>query len=202
MDYKNLNDYELLSYVSESEESKQIIFEKYKPRIDELATKFIVYCHNTGIELNDLTQEGMVGLNDAIINFSETRDTTFYTFAIKCIKSKMISAIVKAKRLKNKPLNTSIYLELNELDKSNSFGKTLVDNSNNPEKILINKEEEEKIIKIINNDLSEFEKDVINLKINGFKYREIADILGKEIKLIDNTVQKIKRIIREKIKEN
>ena len=144
----------------------------------------------------------MVGLNDAIINFSETRDTTFYTFAIKCIKSKMISAIVKAKRLKNKPLNTSIYLELNELDKSNSFGKTLVDNSNNPEKILINKEEEEKIIKIINNDLSEFEKDVINLKINGFKYREIADILGKEIKLIDNTVQKIKRIIREKIKEN
>lgn len=200
MNYENLNDYELLSYVSEKNgEANEIIFEKYKPYIVDRANKLIIYCKNYGVEINDLIQEGMVGLNDAINTFNEIHDTTFYTYASKCINSRIISFIVKSGRLKNKVLNDSVFLDLYESDKTNSFGKDLADNSYNPEEILIDEESKREILDIIDKYLTDFEKEVINLKINGFKYREIADMTGKEMKYIDNTIQRIKNKIRERL---
>jgi RNA polymerase sporulation-specific sigma factor len=195
-----MNDYELLSYVSENnEEANEIIFEKYKPYIVDRANKLYVYCKNCGVEVNDLIQEGMVGLNNAIKTFNEVYDTLFYTYASKCINSRIISYIVKSGRLKNKILNESIFLELNDSDKSNGFGRDLADNSYNPEEILINEESKNEILKIINEQLNDFERDVIYLKINGFKYKEIADMMGRDVKYIDNCIQRIKNKIREKL---
>ena len=198
--YRDLNDYELISYVSENnEEAKEIIFKKYEPLIHDRARKLFKYCKNNGAEENDLVQEGMIGLNDAIKTFKETKEALFYTYALKCINSRIISYIVKLGRLKNKVLNSSIFLELNQQDESNDFGKNLADNSFNPEEILMNEEKKNEILEIIDRVLNDFEKQVINLKINGFKYKEIADILGKDVKLIDNTIQKCKNKIREEL---
>jgi len=198
MNYEGLNDYELLSYVSEKNgEANEIIFEKYKPYIVDRANKLFIYCKNYGVEINDLIQEGMVGLNDAINSFNEIHDTTFYTYASKCINSRIISFIVKSGRLKNKILNDSVFLDLYESDKSNSFGKDLADNSYNPEEILLDEESKREILDIIDKCLTDFEREVINLKINGFKYKEIADMTGKDVKYIDNTIQRIKNKIRE-----
>ena len=86
VDYSELNDYELLSYVSEkNEEANEMIFKKYKPLIVDRANKLYLYCTNCGVEVNDLIQEGMVGLNDAISGFDESKDTCFYTYALRCI---------------------------------------------------------------------------------------------------------------------
>lgn len=201
--YNELNDYELISYISENnEEANDIIFEKYKPLIIDRSNKLFTYCKNCGAEVNDLIQEGMVGLSDAIKNFSETKEASFYTYASKCINHKIISYIVKSRRLKNKILNNSIFLELNLQDESNSFGKNLADNSYNPEEILISEESKQEILDIIDKTLNDFEKEVMNLKINGFKYKEIADILGKDMKYIDNCIQKSKAKIREQLAKN
>ena len=176
-----------------------MIFQKYKPLIVETANKMYVYCKKMGIEVNDLIQEGMVGLSNAINTFSESHETTFYTYASRCINRKIISYIIRMGRLKNKILNDSVFLELYDEDQSNGFGKSLADNSYNPESILINEEGKQEILDIIDNNLTEFEKEVINLKINGFKYKEIADMLGKDVKYIDNCIQKIKNKIRLKL---
>lgn len=194
-----MNDYELLSYVSEDGSANEMIFQKYKPLIVETANKMYVYCKKMGIEVNDLVQEGMVGLSNAINTFSESHETTFYTYASRCINRKIISYIIRLGRLKNKILNESVFLELYDEDQSNGFGKSLADNSYNPENILINEESKQEILDIIDNNLTEFEKEVINLKINGFKYKEIADMLGKDVKYIDNCIQKIKNKIRLKL---
>jgi len=199
MSYEDLNDYELLSYVSENDDASEIIFSKYRPMIFNIANKMHKYCKNGGIEINDLVQEGLVGLNEAIKTFSEHKDTSFYTYASKCINSRIISLVVSAGRLKNKVLNDSIFLELSDADKTNCYGKTLIDNSYNPEEVLISEENKNEILNIIDNCLNDFEKEVINLKINGFKYKEIADMLGKDIKYIDNTIQKIKNKIKERL---
>lgn len=201
--YKDLNDYELISYVSENnEEANELIFKKYEPLIHDRARKLFKYCKNNGAEEKDLVQEGMIGLNDAIKTFKETKEALFYTYALKCINSRIISYIVKLGRLKNKVLNNSILLELNQQDESNNFGKDLADNSFNPEEILMNEEKKNEILEIINRTLNAFEKQVIELKINGFKYKEIADILGKDTKFIDNTIQKCKNKIREELAKN
>ena len=194
-----MNDYELLSYVSEDESANEMIFKKYKPLIVETANNLYIYCKKMGVEINDLIQEGMVGLNKAINSFSESHETTFYTYASRCINRSIISYIVRLGRLKNKVLNNSVFLELYDEDQSNGFGKSIADNSYNPENILISEESKKEILDIIDNDLNEFEREVINLKINGFKYKEIADMLGKDVKYIDNCIQKIKNKIRLKL---
>lgn len=201
MKYSDMNDYELLSYVSEDESANEIIFEKYKPLIVEISNKLYIYCKKFGVEINDLIQEGMVGLSGAINSFDDSYDTTFYTYASRCINRKIISYIIRLGRVKNKALNNSVFLELYDEDQSNGFGKELADNSYNPENVLLNEEGKNQILSIIDTYLTDFEKEVINLKINGFKYKEIADILGKDSKYIDNCIQKIKNKIRSRLNE-
>ncbi len=196
--YRDINDYELISYISENnEEANEIIFEKYQPLIMDRANKLFIYCKNNGAELNDLIQEGMLGLNDAVKNFNDSMDTCFYTYALRCINSRIITYIVKSKRLKNKVLNDSIFLEFNNQDETNSYGKNLMDNSYNPEEILINEENKNEILEIMDKYLTDSEKEIMNLKINGFKYKEIADMIGKDIKYVDNSIHKSKNKIRE-----
>jgi len=196
MNYNDINDYELLSYVSENEDASEIIFEKYKPLIINVATNMIKYCKNSGVDLNDLIQEGLVGLNIAIKSFADNKDASFYTYAVRCINNRMISLIVSCRRLKNKALNDSVFLELSDNDLTNSYGKDIADNSFNPEEILIDLENKNEILEIIENCLNENEKQVIYLKIDGYKYKEIADILGKDIKYVDNIIQRIKNKLK------
>ena len=39
------------------------------------------------LDINDFYQEGLIGLMTAINTYDETKDTTFYTYATKCIKN-------------------------------------------------------------------------------------------------------------------
>ena len=72
MQYREYNDYELLNYISENnEEANEILFEKYKPLIVNISNKLYKYCKNKGLELNDLIQEGMLGLNLALKNYDQ-----------------------------------------------------------------------------------------------------------------------------------
>lgn len=199
MNYRDYNDYELLSYISEkNEEASEVLFEKYRPLILATANRMLGYCKNTGLELNDLIQEGMLGLNLAMNSFDEEKDTSFYTYAKMCIERKIISQVVASRRLKHKALNDSLSLE--NTDENNSdyvYDKSLTDNSYNPEEILFNGENEKDLVKEVSDILTDFEAQVFELKINGFDYKEIAEILDKDIKAIDNALQRIKVKIKK-----
>lgn len=199
MNYRDYNDYELLSYISEkNEEASEVLFEKYRPLILATANRMLGYCKNTGLELNDLIQEGMLGLNLAMNSFDEEKDTSFYTYAKMCIERKIISQVVASRRLKHKVLNDSLSLE--NTDENNTdyvYDKSLTDNSYNPEEILFNGENERDLVKEVSDILTDFEAQVFELKINGFDYKEIAEILDKDIKAIDNALQRIKVKIKK-----
>lgn len=193
MNYRDYNDYELLSYVSEkNEEASEVLFEKYRPLILATANRLFCYCKNTGLELNDLVQEGMLGLNMAMNSYSDTKDTTFYTYAKTCIERKIITQVVASRRLKHKVLNDSLSLEMDENNYDYVFDKNLTDNSYNPEEVLFNYEKEKDLVKEASDLLTDFETQVFELKINGFDYKEIAEILDKDVKAIDNALQRIK----------
>lgn len=194
MNYKDYNDYELLSYVSEkNEEASEVLFEKYRPLILATANRLFCYCKNTGLELNDLVQEGMLGLNLAMNSYDDNKDASFYTYAKTCIERKIISQVVASRRLKHKVLNESLSLE--NTDENNYdyvFDKSLSDNSYNPEAILFNSETEKSLVGQVSGLLTNLETQVFELKINGFDYKEIAEILDKDIKSIDNALQRIR----------
>ena len=197
MNYRDYNDYELLSKINDNEESTELIYKKYKPLIEKNAKRFLKYSKYTGLEINDLIQEGYIGLNRAIKSFNDTKETSFYTYAKTLIERKQISSLIGSNRLKHKFLNESIPLDITVSEDDNIDLKDLIgDNTSNPESVLTDKENINTLIEKIDEELTDFERQVFHLKISGFEYMEIADLLDKTSKQVDNAIQRIKNKIK------
>ena len=199
MEYKDFNDYELLDYIAEgNEEANNIIIKKYEPLINKIAIKMLGFCKNNGLEKSDLVQEGMIGLNHAIERYHEQKDVLFYTYAKKCIERKIISVVISSNRNKNKILNESISYD----DDENLLLKFIKSQTPSPEEEILNLELEEDLLQRIKVILTDLEEQVFTLLISGFKYKEIAQILDKDEKSIDNAIQRIKTKIKNNINED
>ncbi|NLM63126.1 MAG: sigma-70 family RNA polymerase sigma factor [Mollicutes bacterium] len=199
MKYRDYEDGELVSLIEENhEDAREILFEKYRPLIVSLANKMYKTCKYSGIEINDLIQEGFIGLSNAINHYNEHKNTSFYTYVRTCIERRMISLIVSTKRLKHKILNESLSLEETIKNSDDvSLEDFIGDSKTDPENIILNKETKQELITKIKMHLTDFEEQVFELKINGFNYREIAKILDKNPKAIDNALQRIKDKVRK-----
>ena len=194
MDYKDFNDYELLNYIAEgSEDANNIIIKKYEPLINKIAIKMLPFCKNNGLDKNDLVQEGMIGLNHAIERYQERQNILFYTYAKTCIERKIISVIIASNRIKNKILNESISYD----DDDNLLLKFVKSTTPSPEEEVLNLELEETLLTKIRNVLTELEEQVFELLISGFNYKEIAEVLDKDQKSIDNAKERIKSKVRK-----
>lgn len=202
MNYRDYNDNELVNYVSENnEEAIEIIYKKYKPLINKIATKlYKKYCTNTSLEVSDLEQEGLIALNSAMNHYKENKDTLFYTYAKTCIERKIISTVIRANRQKQKILNDSLSYEL-DINDGTSLQSLLKDVTTNPENILIDMENSSELMDEIENTLTPFEQQVLQLKLDGFEYKEIAEIIDKEPKSIDNALNRIKTKIKKILEE-
>lgn len=199
--YDNINDYDLLDKVSDNEMATERLFEKYKPLINKIASKAYYKNKKSGLELNDLIQEGMIGFSVALNTYSDNKDASFFTFARMCIIRKISSSITKAKRQKHLILNESISVE-NISDDLNKKEKIFTDNESNPENILIIDEKIKEIKNNIEKDLTNLEKEVFELKTAGFNYKEIAELLEKTPKSIDNTISRIRIKTNKYLNEN
>lgn len=110
--YKNLNDYEQLYLVCENDEyAREKIFNKYKPIIVSIAKKYLTYSNNR-FDLDDLVQEGYIGLNRAISSFNEKENVLFYTFSVVCIERQIKSYYRQFKTLKNYHFYNSCSLDM------------------------------------------------------------------------------------------
>ena len=201
-DYKD-NDYELLYLISENnEDAKELFYTKYKPIIEMKASKYKKYAESKGYDFNDLVQEGMIGLSQAINDFSEQKDVQFNTFANLCIDRQLYTFIRNIDRDKHKILNDSVSLD----STINSIGKPLTeildDKNVDPESSFIEMEEKQELFKKITNLLSKQETDVFYLRIQGFTYKEIAALLNITPKAVDGCISKIKSKISNKLDED
>ena len=185
-------DYELLDYICESnEDATKILYDKYKAVIETIARSKVN--NGIGLEFNDLVQEGMIGFSEAIRDYKDQKDVTFYTFASLCIERQILTAIKKATRDKHKLLNGSISLDYTYDEDSNMYDNISDDTQQSPEDKVIEMEEEKQLYGIIVDKLSSFEKQVFDLKIKDFSYKEIGQLLNVDSKKIDNAIQRIKQ---------
>lgn len=190
MSYDGLNDYELVSYVMNNEEATDLLFEKYRPLIYGIATR--MYKDNLGLDINDLVSAGMIGFSVALNTYNEHKDTLFFTYARKCIESRIATLLKSAKRKKYHVLNNSISVEALEEEFNIDLEKLVGDEKVNPERIMVDNENVYELILGIKKDLTNFESEVFDLKRNGFNYKEIAEALGVDSKKVDNAIQRIK----------
>lgn len=199
MRYDEINDYELLDQVSESEIATEALYEKYQPLIKKIATKAYYKNSNIGIELSDLIQEGMIGFSVAMNTFDENKATSFYTFARMCIIRRIISCISMANRQKHQILNESISVEV--MSDSHNIEKILEDAESNPERVILSDENTKELIEKIEEELTDFEREVFELKTAGFSHGEIGELLEKDSKSIYNAINRIKAKIDKFKKE-
>ncbi len=193
MDYKNINDYEQLYLIRENDdEAKDTVFHKYKPIIISIASKYYNYLKERGIDREDLIQEGQVGLYKAINAYKETEDACFYTFCIICIEREIKSYCRKYTSSKSEVLNTAYSINQSENEDIFFYENELVDDSIfNPDTYLSNNYVYCKLIQF-KNSLVFKQSLVFELRCNGFKYREIAELLDISINSVDNYIHNYK----------
>ena len=148
-----------------------------------------------GGDSEDLIQEGMVGLLSAIRVYDPAKEASFRTYAEVCIKNRLISAIKAVSRDKHTPLNNYVSFETPLFDGSAdhyAYG-TPQQRQEDPEAIMIGREEFRERLGVLKGQLSGFEAKVLGLYLNGSSYSEIAAEVMRSPKSVDNAVQRIRR---------
>lgn len=199
--YEGISDEALISRIQKGEkEAIDFIMEKYKNLVRTKARKLFLI----GGDKDDLIQEGMIGLYKAVWDFDGAKDASFGTFAELCIARQMYDAIKASNRKKNIPLNTYVsfyapaYGESLEGDEKDSMVDLFfADNKENPEALMIDRENARVLEQKLNESLSVFEREVLEMFVRGHSYTEIAKVLARQPKSIDNALQRIKgKLIR------
>lgn len=138
-----------------------------------------------GVAVDDVVQEGLLGLVKAT-RLYDSGKSSFKTFATLCIQSSMLSFVRQVLSLKNQPLANFSPLDQSELG-------LLEDNSQNPEEILLGKEQVKNLMEKINVILSPLEQQTLKLYLSGHSYIEISTILSTSSKAVDNALQRVRR---------
>ena len=198
-DYETSKDEELILRIRDGEEKiTDYIMEKYKNLVRSKAGSMYIL----GADREDLIQEGMIGLFKAIRDYDIGRDASFATFADLCVARQMYTAVQAAGRKKHAPLNSYVSLYAGNGSDKIEEEKELLDSlvsrdEQNPEELLIDRENVERIEKAIESELSSFERQVLDLYLTGMKYTEIARVLGKDDTSTDNALQRCRSKIRK-----
>ena len=198
IDRQDLEKYEQLSddevaLLAQGGDGQALVYllDKYKNFVRARARSYFLI----GADHEDIVQEGMIGLYKAIRDYKADKQTSFRAFAELCVKRQIITAIKTATRQKHVPLNS--YVSLNKPLYDEESDRALMDviegRVTNPEDLFISQEEVNHIHEQIDVLLSDLEKQVLEAFMDGKSYQEIAVMLDRHVKSIDNALQRVKR---------
>jgi RNA polymerase sporulation-specific sigma factor len=191
--YRTMTDEELVDGVRLGDTGAlEYLINKYKNFVRAKARSYFLI----GADHEDIFQEGMIGLYKAIRDFRGDKLASFKAFAELCVTRQIITAIKTATRQKHIPLNSYVSLDKPIYDEDSE--RTLQDvltggSATDPEELYINREEHEDIEDKMAKILSELERKVLMLYLDGRSYQEIAVDLNRHVKSIDNALQRVKR---------
>lgn len=193
MPYEAFSDEELIKKLRHGKDDiTDYILEKYKPLVRKKTNAMYLI----GGETEDLIQEGMIGLFKAIRDYKPDKDASFYHFAELCINRQLYSALEASNRKKHQPLNS--YISLSEQEHPDAVAaELLVDKESGPEQTVIEQEVWEEYKKRLAQKLSRMENQVLQYYLDGNHYIQIAEMMGKSPKSIDNALQRIRQKIRQ-----
>lgn len=186
---------------SDNPRALEYIISKYKSFVRTKARAYFL----VGADNDDIVQEGMIGLYKAIRDYDKGKLTSFRSFAEICITRQIITAIKSATRQKHIPLN--FYVSLNKPVYEEESERTLEDmisgnKATDPMELFIGREDMDIMESKIGEILSELEMEVLMSYIDGKTYQEIAEDLNRDVKSIDNALQRVKRKLERYLTKN
>jgi len=160
------------------------LVEMYSPLITSMVEYFAGEARQYNIDAEDLRQEAIIALYGAVKAYNvDQREVTFGLFAKICIRNRLLSIVRNCRGRAETETSES------ETDLAAS----------SPEQHLIDRENYERLIKLIDESLTDYEKSVFKLFILDKSYREIAAALGRDVKSVDNAICRIKRKLKQRI---
>ena len=195
--FDSYKDEEIIQFVKEgNDRAQEFIMNKYKTMVKSRARAYFLI----GADREDIIQEGMIGLYKAVRDYQIDKNSSFKSFAELCINRQMITAIKTAGRQKHIPLNSSVSLNRPIFDEQEE--QTYMDmlesiEVTSPETLFIGQEEKGFIEEHIAKNLSEFENKVLAFYLQGKTYSEIAGLMNKPEKSIDNALQRVKKKVEK-----
>lgn len=202
-DYAGLTDEELIARLrAGDQEVTDYLMEKYKYLVRRKAKAMYLI----GGDNDDLIQEGMIGLFKAARDYDGEKEASFFSFADLCVSRQLYSAVQASRRQKHIPLNTyvSLYSDTRTGEGARiPLGDVLQSSQEmNPEELVIDRESAERIEAELDGCLSDFEQEVLNLYMLGHSYTQIAALLDRSPKSVDNALQRLKAKIRQILDKN
>lgn len=188
-----LSDEQIVELVHKgNSEALDFVIHKYRNFVRAKARSYFLI----GADKEDIVQEGMIGLYKAVRDYKGDKLSTFRAFAELCITRQIITAIKTATRQKHIPLNSYVSLDKPIYDEESD--RTLMDvltgtKVSDPQELIINREQFTSIEGKVNELLSDLERRVLALYLDGRSYQEISEELNRHVKSIDNALQRVKR---------
>lgn len=190
-DYSTLSDSELLRRSRDGEEAAgNALILRYGKVVRSCTRPYFL----AGGDSEDLLQEGMIGLLSAMREFDMEGGASFRTYAVLCIRRRIISATRSASRRKHSPLNDGISLEEVLSEENQSLSRWAGQRFERaPEDQVLAREREGDILSAYSRYLSSFELDILRQYLDGESYEAIAAHCGRSKKSVDNAVQRIRK---------
>ena len=158
--------------------------EVFATQYSRLVTRLVRRYFLSGGDYDDLYQEGMIGLLNAIRKYDPVRSDNFEAYASLCIKSRLVDAMRR-----DISENDRIYQSSDEV----FSGLSVYDD---PEEKVLAEESAKEITLAISDLLSAFEASVLDLYLEGYTIKEISDLLNKSLKSVDNAISRIRNKLR------
>ncbi|MBR4261893.1 MAG: sigma-70 family RNA polymerase sigma factor [Bacilli bacterium] len=176
------------------------MIEKYSPIIKKQADMFIKKYPNLNMDKDELIQEGILGLINAIDSFTERRNCIFYTYAVLLIKREMLKHIKKCSCSKNLVLTLSKSISESVYENELFLEDTIYSKKDLVEEVVLSNYYE----RLLNNfkyELSIKESPIYELRINNFSNKEISILLDLPYKSVDNNWRSIKKKLLDYIQQ-
>ena len=203
MDKSQIDEQRLLLLEARAGNSKALdeLMERLRPMVTRIARGYFL----TNGDSSDLIQEGMLGLYKAFLSYRLDSPVTFEHYAGTCVRRQIINAVRTSLNKKNLPLYNymsigaqgGVLLESNDTDEdSEDFEYALPSAELSPEERVMILERSREINRYLADNLSEFERKVLKLYLDGASYKVIAKTLDKTVKSIDNAILRIKNKLK------
>ena len=194
MDLQTLSDEELVLLAQkDNKTAMSFIIEKYKSVVKAVSRSYFL----VGGDDEDLFQEGLIGLFNAIVSYNGK--SSFKSYVYVCVKNNIVSVIRKYNNQKNLPMLNYVSLTGQANMESDKTDIVIDERISDPETEYINRESSEELKQKISNTLSNLENNILALYLQGFSYAEIALKTNKQVKSIDNAIQRIRKKVYDLI---
>ena len=153
---------------------------RYSPMIHKVVSGF----NSSSIDADELFAEGCVALHIAAQRFDIYQDeVTFGLYARICVRNRLVDML---RRSENEQSITDVDVEQ-------------VTDEDSVEERLVDKETFDRLLASAKGVLSDYEYRVLLLHIQGYKTAQIATMLGKSAKSVDNAKSRLFRRLRDEI---